>query len=187
MTNPYESLSHGLMVSKLWLCEELEKIVENTYKEKLSVYNLGSWTNILALLLLTRKSHLYERITGFDIDKEAIDAANKICDTWQFIEPKVVNVLRNANEVEYTNVQIVINCSVEHIESNQWFDNIPSNTLVCLQSSNSNDPNWNIVNYNPSLEVMSSKYPLQKTLFQGTKEIRYNEWGYDRFMIIGIK
>jgi hypothetical protein len=187
MNNPYESLSHGLMVSKLWLCEELEKIIEETYTEKLSVCNLGCWTNILALLLLSRKSNLYNQIIGYDIDSEAIDVANKICDAWQFIEPKVINVLRNANDVEYNNIQLVINCSVEHIASNEWFTKIPVGTLVCIQSSNSNDENWNILNYNPNIDSMHNKYPLQKILFQGIKEIRYDGWGYDRFMIIGIK
>lgn len=187
MNNPYEFMSHGLIVSKLWLCDELEKVIEKDYNKKVSVYNLGSWTNILAFLMVSRKAHLYEKITGYDIDEKAIDIADKVCDTWQFEEPKILNVLGDANLVEFKNVDVVVNCSVEHMEENAWFDTIPNNTLVCLQSSNSNNTEWNIRSYNPSIEVFCNKYPLTNVLFQGTKTIKYSHWGYDRFMIIGYK
>lgn len=187
--NPYESLSHGLMVSKLWLCEELEKTLFERYVAKVNVAVLGSWTNIIGLLMVTRNPRLYNKIYGYDIDKEAIMCADKICDTWKFIEPNIYNIVLDANDVDFAYIDVVINCSVEHMKESKWYDNIPEGTLVCLQSSNV-DPNqhdWNIVNPNNSLQGLKQKYPLARVMYEGIKEIRYSHWGYDRYMVIGYK
>lgn len=185
--SPYESMTHGLTMSKIWLCEQLEPhIKQMDIKPKICI--LGAWTNILSYMLLVRNASLYQEIFAYDIDTDAVEIANQICDAWRFEEPHVNNIQMDANDVSY-DAQVVINCSVEHMSNNQWFDNIPNGTLVCLQSSNVtiNHEPWMIVNPNSSLEEFRNKYPLSDTLYTGTKPIRYNHWGYDRYMIIGIK
>ena len=62
--------------------------------------------------------------------------------------------------------------------------------MVCIQSSDvqlKDDDVWKCVNANRSLEDLALKYPLSKYLFSGTKEFRYDDNGYQRFMLIGIK
>jgi hypothetical protein len=187
-TEPYESMSHGLTTSKIWLCTELEKILLSENKTY-NVCILGSWTNILSYMMCVRNSSLYSEILAYDNDQEAIDAANKICDTWRFETPSVRNILMDANAVTYENTDLIINSSVEHMKFNYWFYNIPDTKLVCIQSSNVNNPDkpWYITNPNSSLDELKEKYQLSKILYEGVKEIRYNHWGYDRYMIIGYK
>lgn len=185
----FESFKHGLIVSKLWLCEELEKQIKYNIYPKPNVYILGGWTNILSFMMLIRNKELYNEIQSFDIDKSAIDIANSICDTWKIENPKVYNLCQNVNDIVYDDVGVVINCSIEHMDDRTWFNNIPNNTLICMQSSDMDNKEhpWHIKDANKSIEDIKDKFSLRKILFEGTKEINYNDWGYKRFMIIGIK
>ena len=66
----HESFYHGLVKSKLWLCEELETAIYRECLSKPSLHILGCWDNLLAFMLLTRKPEFYNKInceTSFDI------------------------------------------------------------------------------------------------------------------------
>lgn len=182
---PYESFKHGLTVSKLWLCETMEPHV----LKPANVYILGAWTNVLAYMMLIRNKNLYRSIFAFDYDSEATDAANKICDTWKFEQPRVYNETKDVNTLIYKDCNLVINTSVEHMHSQEWFENIPIGTLVCLQSSDVTIPTspWHIKNPILTQNELSAKYPLTKVLYLGTKNISYDYWGYKRFMLLGYK
>lgn len=180
----FDSFSHGQIQSKLWLCEHLEQyMVSNS-----TVLILGSWINVLGFMLLTRKPSHYSHIRAIDIDKESIDLANKICSYW-YVEGIQRSTVDDANTIDMNGFTAVINCSSEHMESMQWFDNIPSGTLVCIQSSNIVDPAepWVIKNPSPTYDSFLSKYQISETKFAGTLKIQYETWGYDRYMLIGIK
>lgn len=181
----HDSFSHGQIKSKLWLCEQIEPCLP----EQPNVTILGSWYNVLGFMLLTRMPKRYKHIRGIDIDKSAIEVSNKICDAWVLDENIVTNVQQDVSNVDYASTNVVINCSPEHIEGKQWFKNIPYGTLVCIQSSNVTDPNepWNIKNPSPDIESFRNQYELETTHFCETLPIRYGNWGYDRFMLIGIK
>jgi hypothetical protein len=73
--------------------------------------------------------------------------------------------------------------------SSAWFDNISPGTMVCIQSSNVTDTTepWLIKNPSHSIDEFLSKYPLSEIKFSETLPITYEDWGYDRYMIIGIK
>jgi hypothetical protein len=96
--------------------------------------------------------------------------------------------VQDARTFDYTEFNLVVNCSVEHMSSD-WFNNIPEKTIVCIQSSNVTDTAypWYISNPNPDQETLAKKYPLSQTLFSGEKEFDYGSWGYKRFMLIGVK
>ena len=180
-----DAFSHGQVLSKIWLCEELEPHVPN----KANVAILGSWYNLLAFMMLTRNNTLYSHITGIDKDHLAIEVSDKICNAWTFGEEnKIVNTINDVNDLDYVEYNLVINCSVEHM-SDGWFDEIPDGTTVCIQSSNVTDAMfpWYVINANKTIDILKSKYPLSSTLFSGEKEFIYGDWGYKRFMIIGIK
>ena len=70
--NPFESFSHGLVTSKLWLCEELEKAIGNKEFPILNI--LGCWDNLLAFMLIIRKPKYYKIINGYDLSDESINA-----------------------------------------------------------------------------------------------------------------
>ena len=183
----YTSFSHGQIQSKIWLCKELEKFVHANIK----IAILGSWYNVLSFMLLTRNGDRYQHILGVDIDTNTKEIADKITEAWRIGKDyKVENIIADANTVDLAGYDLVINCSPEHMEGISWFENLEYGTMVCIQSSNvqtMDDEVWKCVNPNESLEDLAIKYPLSKYLFSGTKEIRYDDSGYDRFMIIGIK
>lgn len=179
-----DSFSHGQVASKLWLCETLEPYI----KDKATVTILGSWVNVLGFMLLTRQPNKYAYIRGIDINSEAVDTANKLCSYW-FIEGIQRSICEDANTVDLNGFDVVINCSGEHMTDSTWFTNISPGTLVCIQSSNVTDTKepWLIKTPCHSINNLLETYPLTKTLFSGTKSIRYDNWGYDRYMLIGIK
>ena len=183
----FDSFSHGQIQSKLWLCKELEPFLP----EIASVAVLGSWYNVIALMLLTRQPDRYRQIIGIDLDENTKEIADKITDAWRFgVDSIVTNVISDANTYDLSPFNLVINCSPEHMNSNEWFENLDYGKLVCIQSSSvmtADDDVWMCVNPNESLDDLTQKYPLSKYLYSGTKEIRYDEGGYNRFMLIGIK
>lgn len=185
----YSAFSHGQIKSKLWLCEQLEPHIPSNAK----VVILGCWYNVLGFMLLTRNPNKYDSILGVDLDIHATDIANKICDAWVIPDStnhsKVQNINHDVNTIKYDDVDVIINTSTEHMNNQQWFDNIPSEKLVCLQSINLTDinPPWSIIEPTTSLIDFKAKYPLQTLYCQNTLEIRYPQFGYDRYMLIGMK
>lgn len=180
----YTAFSHGQIQSKQWLCETLEPHVPKNAK----VIILGCWYNILALMMLTRNHAKYKSILGIDIDPDAIDIANKVCDAWIIGTDKLLNIIEDASTFDLRGYDVVINCSPEHMD-NTWFNQVESNTLVCIQASNvdNNDDIWKINNPVPSIDIFENKFPLSHVIMSGVKEIKYDDWGYQRFMRIGIK
>ena len=182
----FNSLSQGQILSKIWLCENLEPyIIPNS-----TIINLGCWYNILGLMLCIRNNVQINSIHGIDKDPIAINFANQICSSFM-IQPQVRirHSCLDANNINYNGYDVVINCSVEHMENIEWFNKINHNTLVCLQTSSrvTDDPVWDIKNPNPTFEVFKNKFPLSQYYVEKTYHFQYDEYGYDRFMIIGKK
>ena len=180
----FQAYSHGQIVSKLWLCETLEPYI--TYNSNICI--LGCWYNLLGQMLLVRNKNHYNFITGIDIDSVAIDIANKI-NIGFMLERKMNNCVADANIYDISGNNVVINTSPEHMDNDSWYNNIPQNTLVCLQTSNvdKNDDIWKITNPSRSLDEFIKKYPLSNTLYSDTLHIKYDDWGYERYMLIGFK
>lgn len=188
----HESFYHGLVKSKLWLCEELEVAMYRECFNKPSLHILGCWDNLLAFMLLTRKPEYYNIVHGYDINPEAIANANKICGTWQIEEPKVINHLIDVNRYDYSNCineTIFINCSIDQMDSNKWYDSIPVNSLVCIQAVDVTNPEfpWLIRQTTSSLDELINRFSFSTLLYSGIKRIQYPVNSYKRFMIIGRK
>lgn len=190
------SFSHGQITSKIWLCEELEKYC----KLNDNLYILGGWHNILGFMFSIRKPNFFKKIHNIDIDSEVIEIADKICDTWinqLYTNSHIINTCADSNEYELqlNNVtDIVINCSVEHFKTNDWFNKLPTNTLVCVQSSDIKDKDviesvdtWQQNQPNSDLATFLNRFPVSEYLYVGTKTFEYPDYGYNRFMMIGRK
>jgi hypothetical protein len=179
-----DSFSHGQIKSKMWLCEKLEPLIP----DKSHILILGAWLNTLGFMLLTRNPKKYSQIKAIDIDPNSVELANKVCDYW-YIEGPQRSEVADANNYEMRGYNVIINCSSEHMNGNRWFENIPKNTLVCIQSSNVTnlDEAWDIKTPSPTFESFMEKYPLSVGIFSGVLPIQYDHWGYDRYMTIGIK
>jgi hypothetical protein len=140
--------------------------------------------------MLTRNAKKYQAILGIDIDPLATQTANLICQGWMIGHGcKLNNITEDANTYNLQGFNVVINCSPEHMTDQAWFDNISKGTLVCIQSSNvdTNDDVWKVTNPVSSLKEFTKRYPLSHTLYSETKDIKYDDWGYQRYMLIGIK
>jgi hypothetical protein len=182
----YDSFSHGQIHSKIWLCEELEKHLP----DQSDIYILGCWYNVLGFMMMVRGQSKLNSITGVDIDSDAIKIADKFSNSWAWMHPMMKNICEDANTYDYciNENTVVVNCSSEHFNSNKWFTSLPKNTLVCIQSTNVTDPNspWFITQPTPDFDSFIKLYPVSHTLFKGTKRIQYGDWGYDRYMVIGL-
>lgn len=179
-----DAFSHGQIISKLWLIEELEKHVQPDS----TITILGGWYNVLGFMMQIRKPSFYKLIRNIDKDPLAISIAEKITDAWKF-DNTIVNDFGNGNAtIDYPANYVCINCSVEHFENNAWYDKLPKGTLVCIQSSDITDPAdpWFITQPSPDLQTFQNRFPISNTLFIGTKRIQYSHFGYNRFMLIGI-
>lgn len=182
----FNAFSHGQVQSKQWLCESLEPYIPKNAR----VAILGSWYNLLGLMMLTRQHEQYQEILGIDKDPEAIETADKICNAWTFgASKKINNCQGDANYYELSNFNVVINCSPEHMSERNWFNKISKGSLVCLQTSNLDYPDdeWGITNPTYTLKEFKNKYPLSHIIIEDTLDIDYDDWGYKRFMLIGTK
>jgi len=189
------SLSRGQIYSKQWLISELEKLKLNLG----TVFICAGWYAILAYLLFQSNCNIV-KIRSFDIDSACeffAETFNKeyVLENWKFKAstldicdmkyPLVYKTFRsNGSFLELTDMpDTIINTSCEHIVNfRNWFDAIPINTLVVLQTNNYFEIAEH-VNCSKSLQDFSIITPLQKVLFEGELEIE----NYTRFMRIGYK
>ena len=192
MTALYESFKHGLVVSKYWLCDELEKILNYKSNNKYNVYVHGSWHGLLPFIMITRKPDVYKAFYCYDIDESCKELGEQLCDTWRFEEPKVFHYTQNSNDILYnTKSNIVINCSVDQFSNDLWFDKVNKGDLVCVQCTDYNSNDWETTNIVNSIDELKNRFKFSKYLYEGIKHIDYRNVGaalhYKRFMIIGYK
>ena len=175
------SFSHGQITSKIWLSDKIETYLTPNTK----VLILGAWYNVLGFMLLTRYKQI-TKLTGIDINPEVKPIADKICDAWPSI---VNNITMDSAKVNMEDYDIIINCSPEHMVTNDWFNNIPDNELVIIQSSDMTiqEEPWLVCNPNISLIDLNNKYKCKTVLFSDTIKLPYSTSFYQRFMIIGKK
>lgn len=187
----YESFSHSLVASKLWLCENLERVIDNEGIINPVVNVLASWDSLLAFMMATRRPKFYGVFNMYDMDSESIERANKLCDYWTYEYPKIYNNHRDINTLDFTNAgreSVFVNCSVDQIDGVDWYNVIPSNKLVCLQCTNlpTSHEGWHI-KQSYTIEDLMQTYKMSKYLFCETKTFDYGHLTFNRHMVIGIK
>lgn len=188
----YESFYHGLVSSKLWLCEKLEEVILNEHIDNPILNILGSWDNLLAFMLVVRQPRLYGMINGYDIDPTAIDKANVVCDTWKYDYPKIYNHCVDINNLNFESTSkenIFVSCSIDQFEGTNWFTRIPNDRLVCLQTTDVETVEYPWFNKQHTKDIyeLKDRYPLKKVLYANSKPIEYKNFSYNRYMIIGFK
>jgi len=183
-----DAFASGQILSKLWLAETLEKVVEyGNFEQELKILNIGGWYGILHFILKSRNKLKIRSYRSLDIDTSSCEIADSINETWVWQNWKFKSINEDANIFKYSSEEfnIVINTSVEHIPSKIWFDNIPDKTLVVLQSNNMSHDDH--VHNHDSLESFVKEFPLTEILYHGQKMFQYDNEHFIRFMLIGIK
>lgn len=179
-----EAFSSGQVISKIWLTQELEPVARK-YADPARIVLVGGWYGILNLMLRIRSNMNIESVRSVDIDPDACATADKINDTWVWQNWKFKSINADANDYDYANANLIINTSVEHIDTHKWFDNIPSGCLVALQSNDMEHEDH--CHNHESLDSFKNDFPLSEILYSGVKHFEYPDWGFNRFMIIGRK
>lgn len=173
------SFTPDLVFSKLWLMRELNNIAP-----QLSVvYVLGSWYGNLALLMSRYQQPQVNKIINVETDK------NFLQDSRQILNRAGVNnaeyILKDANQLDYGQLDqqgAVINTSLTDMPGTDWFDHIPTGTLVAMQARD-HDPGQKF----SSAQDIQKKFPLSQVLYSGSLGLKDPETDYTRFMVIGIK
>lgn len=184
----YDAFSSGQVLSKLWLAERLESVIEyNDLSQPRKILCLGGWYGLTNFILRIRNNVKIEKFRSLDIDPEACEIADKINNSWEWQQWQFKSLCDDANMYSYTRDEFdtVINTSVEHIESTDWFDRIPRGTLIALQSNDMPHEDHAANHY--SLDEFQKCFPITESLFVGEKMFQYTDWSFRRFMIIGIK
>lgn len=162
------SFTEDLVISKLWLIKEVEKI----HKKFNTIYVLGSWYGNLSLFLL-HKHIQFKKIINVDIDKKSLVTGQKLAKRLG-VADKIDLMIKDANTLDYRQAvspSLVINTSCNDMDNTGWFDNIPKGTLVALQTR----------------DDTLDEYDFSKVLYQGKRDLTDPETNYTRHMVIGIK
>jgi hypothetical protein len=176
-----DAFSSGQVSSKIWLCEQLEKL--GWTSNLTHIY--GGWYGITAFLLLSRGKFSVDNIRSLDIDPTCETIADMINENFVWQDWKFKAFTQDCNNFEGPFGDLVINTSTEHFTSNDWYNKLPKGTRVVLQGNNMNhDDHTSIIN---SLSEFVSQYDLSNTEYTGELDFVYPDWGFTRYMLIGTK
>lgn len=184
-----DAFSSGQVLSKLWLAEKLENYLEINQKinQEFNILALGGWYGILHFILRCRSKIKISSYRNLDIDPSVADISEGINEAWLWQNWKFKTVTVDANDYEYSIDQhnLIINTSVEHIDSKKWFNNIPESALVILQSNDMEHSDHS--SNHTSLENFVSDFSLSEIFYTGQKLFQYDQNSFRRFMLIGRK
>lgn len=178
-----DSFASGQVLSKIWLIEELEKIIFGGPPIKIAA--LGGWYGLLNFIMRTRNNINVHEFTNIDIDQNACEISEKINKSWAIWDPAYKTECQDANYVDLSYYDVIINTSVEHFKEHLWFDNLAEGTLVAVQSNNMIHAD-HYHNHKSSDELMIS-FPFQQVCYVGDKIFDYGSWKFTRYMVIGYK
>ena len=178
-----DAFSSGQIGSKLWLCEELEKLFDTID----SIWIYGGWYAVTAFLLNSRNNIKIEYIRSYDVDPACAEVADMINENWVYQNWKFKAQTQDCNklEVDQSGTDLIINTSTEHFENMDWWNNIPKGTTVALQGNNMIHDDHYV--HSTSLKKFVAQFPVSKTLYKGEKEFVYPDWRFTRYMLIGVK
>ena len=195
---PYnkDCFSRGQLHSKKWLIDNLKKL----NKPLGTVYLCAGWYATLGLMLF-ESGIILDKIRSFDIDPSCIQIAEIFNKKWVMDDWKFKAAIEDIHNINYSthsytvtrangslcslhdSVNTIINTSCEHIHNfSMWYDKIPSDKLVILQTNNYYDIEDH-VNCSSSLQNFADISPMSKVYFEGELDLDK----YTRFMRIGIK
>lgn len=176
-----DAFSSGQVGSKIWLCEELERL---GWCSSLT-YIYGGWYGVTAFLLLSRGKFIVDKIRSLDMDPRCESVADMINENWVWQDWKFKAFTQDCNNYEGQYGDLVINTSTEHFDSMDWFDRIPKGTRVVLQGNNMPHEDHHV--HSGCLQDFIDQYPMSKLDYSGEREFVYPTWSFTRFMIIGKK
>ena len=180
--------SSGQIESKLWLCRQVEKLLQDQGPQ--TVWVLGGWVGVLSFLLLSRERLNIKNIRSFDQDSYCEKIADVINENWVWKKWTFKAKTVDCNKLSYTDLSfsdsnepsLIINTSVEHFNSNQWYSNIPKGKMVALQSCDMKHKDHTCCVH--SEEEFKELFPSTKVYYSGALKFNYATWAFTRYMLI---
>lgn len=184
-----DHFSRGQIKSKIWMVDQLSKLLEN--KNLGTVLMYGGWYATVANILF--HSFNINKYYNLEIDNSILEMADNF-NYRQVNQGKFKSLSQDVNLLQYDSSgfcmlssvgmvkpNVVINTSCEHM-TDKWFHDLPDGQFVVLQTNNyfKNTQHINCVH---SVDDALKKYKFSQVLYSGELET----FLYNRFMIIGIK
>lgn len=173
------------LYGKEWICIELNNLLSNS-KTNHNIYVFGGWIGILSSMLLQCSIFNINKIRSIDIDPWCENIADTLCKPYEIDNWRFKAVTSDMASYKYDEMpSIVINTSTEHVTQevyDQWYENIPSNTVVVIQGNNFFDCSEHI-RCAKDLEHFRHINKVSNDLYSGILKNNL----YDRYMSIWIK
>jgi hypothetical protein len=187
-----DAWSDGQVASKLWLCENLERVCLERKIPTDTVWIFGSWYGTLPYLLLTRQRLLIKKLVCFDVDADANKIAWKILNHWQINGPVIEIYNQDCSQITIESPiykqafpNLIINTSCEHMKGYAWWSKVPAGVHFAFQSTNMAHPTH--INSPSSLIDFQNRISPARFDVNVVKEFRYPKFEFDRYMLIGQK
>lgn len=175
-----DAFASGQIGSKIWLCEELERT--GWASDLTWIY--GGWYATTAFLLRARGRYQVGMIESFDLDPACAQAARLLNENWVWRGEFQAHT-QDCDEITEVWADTIINTATEHFHSDLWWQRIPKGTRVVLQSNDM--PHRDHVEHIRSVDEMLARYPLKEVCFAGSLDFDYPDWGFTRYMTIGVR
>jgi hypothetical protein len=175
----------------MWLVSQLEECLatfETHPEDGYRIWILGGWYGVTNFILRSRSIIPVEHVHSIDIDPSCQPVADKINKFWEWQNWQFKAHTADANKLSYIvekHPHVVINSSVEHFDSREWWDRIPNSTLVVLQGCDLEHDEH--VHAYPDLEAFKADWPVKEIMYEGSMTFNYPTHEFTRFMIIAIK
>ena len=163
----FRSLRYDQFKCKMWLIHNLSYFIK--YHSEIII--VGSWHGLLALML---KYQGYQNVYCSDIDREANEVA-------QFLGVTKWSTENDMFEIDYSDYDVIINTSCEHVAFESWLELIPEGKTVALQSTNMPDGD----HINPVDTLDDFKKSCEHIVSIVRTDERPTGKTYKRFLIIG--
>lgn len=185
-----ESFLSNQVVCKIWLIEELMKILQSKkdHFTATRITILGSWYgNVIVPLILDNLPQITE-IDLIDMDEDALAIGRKFLSYYNDRNVKINFRCEDVNFIEFDDfyTHIVINTSCEHMfpMDSITFRN-DDDVIYALQSNNMVDVREH-VNCVETAEELARQSNLNRIYYSGKKRLKgSNQKEYKRFMVIG--
>jgi hypothetical protein len=171
----------GQLTSKIWLVEQLDRVVSGT--PQIVIY--GGWVGVLASLLFHAEQFVPQQVISVDLDPWCEKPARRVCEQWHNRGMFHAVTADMGNWIPLTPPDVSINTSTEHITQDtydRWYNNVPLNTLVVAQGNNYYSCDEH-VRCSSSLEQFCEDNRVTNPLWSGVLKTVM----YDRYMAIWRK
>jgi hypothetical protein len=179
--------------SKAWLINVANSVLwsKREFQSFGNVYICAGWYGLLAQMVVDNFNDVF--VNSIDIDP----TCEKFGERLSGYDNRIRFITHDISTYnDYQNASCIINTAIEHLDIDaysKWFDNLPRNRPIILQSNNFSPrvrgrgrsapgPQTHI-NTSDTLEEFIKKSKMKKIIYTGTLDCVQ----FDRYMIIGTK